>query len=256
MGGCCGKVALAHSLLSNSADEEAVVAKVQNVLNARQQNSQLAYDVMAPTFDNCMKTHGSNHAVTALAAWAVSRCLRMLAVQAGEGQPTKVDRASYLKEQEKYLRLVDAFLQNGGDFPPIEGEPFFLAEATQWPGYRASRIASQLSVCISQQGPARAAEVCELLERVCAATDAAEGASHADKISAKLDLAGVIHQFPAKADAAIQLMTELLDHLADTPAENGGEAQPSRKGADPQLFDKVAGKLSAMLSYPTPNPHH
>ena len=52
MGGCCGKVALASSLIGDSAEESAVVLKVKNVLGARDENMQLSEQAMLPTIEN------------------------------------------------------------------------------------------------------------------------------------------------------------------------------------------------------------
>ena len=242
MGGCCGKVALASSLIGDSAEESAVVLKVKNVLGARDENMQLSEQAMLPTIENCLKTHGGRHPVTALACWALSRIYKILAEQASSAE----EKQRNLKQQERHLKTVNGHFQNGGDFPPLSPRDFPpiavrmppQPDSVKWPGYRASRIAEELASCISQQG-GRAPEACAILERVHAATEAAEGATADDKIFAKIDLSGVMSQVPAKADEAIKLMTSIVDDISENPDQNA---------ADPRLYEKMSGKLAAMLS--------
>jgi hypothetical protein len=247
MGACCGKMG---TLLSDSAEEAAVVAKVQIILDPRKQggrHSEIAADAIEKTYSNCVTTHGNEHPVTNLACWALTRVLRVQALEAPSDSPSK---RIILKKQEQLLDTVDKNFQNGVGFPPIEGEPYYAADETKWPGYRASRIASELSLCIKHflaNAPKISDSVitdarvklCDLLERIYLTTRDAEEATPQEKLSAKLDYAGVIHLVPAKADTAIAVLGEVVNELAESdPAEI----------EDPGLFEKVTSKLAAMLA--------
>ena len=129
MGGCCGKVARARSVMGNSTKESAVLLKVKTILSTRDENMQNSRKLLIPTVENCLETHGWAHPVSALACWALSRVYKILATQASSDK----EKQHYLKGCEHYLKIVDNYFKDGGDFHvwkknpiTIDGKPYNL----------------------------------------------------------------------------------------------------------------------------------
>ena len=235
--------------MGNSTKESAVLLKVKTILSTRDENMQNSRKLLIPTVENCLETHGWAHPVSALACWALSRVYKILATQASSDK----EKQHYLKGCEHYLKIVDNYFKDGGDFPPLSPGDFPSIpdrrppppDEIKWPGFRASSIANELAMCIKQQG-GRAPEVCEILERVVVATEAAEGATAEEKLNAKINLSGVMSQVPAKADEAIKLMTSLVDDLTENPDQAAvvyGDSEGAR-----QIYEMMIGSLAAMLA--------
>ena len=242
MGGCCGKVAPKKS---------AVIRTVIMVLEADKKGEDLAdaRGEMLTIIENCLDTYGGWHPVSALASWALGRLYNIMATQASSAE----EKQYFLKVCEENLKHVYEYFKDGGDFPPLSLGDFPPEpdrrppepDATKWPGYRESCIADQLAMCIKLQG-GRVSEVCEILERVVAATEAAEGATAGEKLYYKVSLAGVMGQVPAKADEAITLMTSLVDDLTENPDQAAVVYGGSEAGR--QIYEMVSGTLAAMLA--------